>query len=288
MTKKNIALMPWSSLDIDKERTLVMANTRRKAATIFQNMVTKFPDTIYLSSGIRKKDKIKILDQIHKNEIINKQFILVSTQVVEAGIDISFTKIYREKAPLDSIIQVMGRLNREAENDSAKLVIFEYDTEHKPYSQLELNESGPILKKVKNSIDLYLELPKYYQSISEKNNSYKRYTNELNEYIAKLKFDEIWDFINKHVFLEEERDSVLIPDVEEWDKIKEILSKKKLAKTEYRMLSNISATLPQAIHKFDIQDYFDEETLEKNLLLPKKEHLDEVYDKRLGTDKWLI
>jgi CRISPR-associated endonuclease/helicase Cas3 len=250
-------------------------------------MVTKFPDTIYLSSGIRKRDKIRILDQIHKNEILNKQFILVSTQVVEAGVDISFTQIFREKAPLDNIIQVMGRLNREAENDQAKLVVFEYDNEHRPYSKLELNESEPILKKVKNSLELYSELPQYYQSISEKNNLYKKYANELNEYISKLQFDEIWDFINKHVFLEEERDSVLIPDVEEWDNIKEILlNKEKLSKTDYRMLSNISATLPQTIHKLDIQDYFDEELLEKSILLPKKQYLDKIYDKKLGTDIW--
>ena len=34
LTKKNISFMPWSNLDINKDRTLVMANTRRKAATI--------------------------------------------------------------------------------------------------------------------------------------------------------------------------------------------------------------------------------------------------------------
>ena len=206
---------------------------------------------------------------------------------MEAGVDISFTQIFREKAPLDSIIQVMGRLNREAENDQAKLVVLEYDNEHRPYSKLELNESEPILKKVKNSIDLYSELPRYYQSISEKNNLYKNYTNELNGYIAKLDFA-IWNFINNYVFLEDERDSVLIPDVEDWHKIKEILLKKKLSKIDYRMLSNISASLPQAIHKLEIQDYFDEEILEKNILLPKKEYLREVYDKRLGTDIWLV
>ena len=110
----------------------------------------------------------------------------------------------------------------------------------------------------------------------------------LNEYIARLDFDEIWNFINKHVFLEEERDSVLVPDIKDWDNIKEILSKEKLTKNDYRMLSNISVSLPQSIHKLDIKDYFDEEIFQKNMLLPKKEYLDKVYDNRLGTDIWLI
>ncbi len=288
LTKKNISFMPWSNLDINKDRTLVMANTRRKAATIFHDLVTKFPDIMYLSSGIRKKDRIKIINQIFQDEALKKQFILVSTQVVEAGIDISFSQIFREMAPLDSVIQVMGRLNREAEDKKANLVVYEYDTEHRPYSKLELNESEKILRIVKDSTELYSWLSQYYQSISEKNNLYKKYTNELNEYIARLDFDEIWNFINKHVFLEEERDSVLVPDIKDWDNIKEILSKEKLTKNDYRMLSNISVSLPQSIHKLDIKDYFDEEIFQKNMLLPKKEYLDKVYDNRLGTDIWLI
>ena len=243
---------------------------------------------MYLSSGIRKKDRIKVLNQIFQNESLKKQFILVSIQVVEAGIDISFSQIFREMAPLDSVIQVMGRLNREGEDRQANLVIYEYDTEHRSYSKLELNESEKILRIVKDSTELYSCLSPYYQSISEKNNLYKKYTNELNEYIARLDFDEIWNFINNHVFLEEERDSVLVPDIKDWDNIKEILSKEKLIKNDYRMLSNISVSLPQSIHKLDIKDYFDEEIFEKNILLPKKEYLDKVYDDRLGTDIWLI
>jgi hypothetical protein len=141
---------------------------------------------------------------------------------------------------------------------------------------------------VKDSTELYSALPQYYKSISEKNNLYINYTNQLNEYIAKLDFDEVWTFINNHIFLDEERDSVLIPDIQDWDNIREILLKKKLTKTDYRRLSNISVSLPQSIHKLDIQDLFDEEIFEKNILLPKKEYLDQVYDDKLGTDIWLV
>ena len=72
--------------------------------------------------------------------------LLVSTQVVEAGVDISFSEIYREVAPLDNIIQVMGRLNREGNDNNALLSIFQSDNDHRPYSEVEYNESLPILK----------------------------------------------------------------------------------------------------------------------------------------------
>ena len=290
LTKKNVSFVPWSKVNIQKGKTLVMANTRRKAANIFYSLNAKFPNALYLSSGIRKKDRISILSQIREKGKTNDPFILISTQVVEAGVDLSFSQVFREKAPLDSIIQVMGRLNREAEDDQANLVVYDYDKNHKPYSQLEFKESEERLGLIKNSIDLYSSLPEYYQSISEKNNLYKEYTEELNNRIAKLDFDGIWEFINNHVFLEEDRDTVLIPESEQWNKIKEILIRKdfRLTKAEFRMFSSISASLPKTIYELGIQDYFDEDGIERNILLPKKEYLSEVYDSTLGTDKWLI
>ena len=68
----------------------------------------------------------------------------------------------------------MGRLNREGENEKAKLIVYEHDNDYLPYSQLEFNESIKILKEVKDSVGLYSSLPKYYESISEKNNLYKQ------------------------------------------------------------------------------------------------------------------
>jgi CRISPR-associated endonuclease/helicase Cas3 len=293
LTKKHLTFQPWSTahLDIKKVRTLVMANTRRKAANIFNFIHERYPDTLYLSSGVRKRDKIKILSQLHQNKQSDNQFILVSTQVVEAGVDLSFSHIFREKAPLDSIIQVMGRLNREAEDYQSKLIVYEYDNEYRPYSKLELNESEDILKTAKDSTELYSSLPQYYKSISEKNNLYKDHSKQLDDLIAKLDFDGIWEFINSHVLdntLENERDTVLIPDIQEWDGIKSLLMKKRLTKTDYRTFSNISASMPKKVTDLAIEDYFDADVLEKNMLLPKKEHLGEVYDSIIGTDKWLV
>jgi CRISPR-associated endonuclease/helicase Cas3 len=292
LTKKSISFQPWSISEIEEEgRTLIMANTRRKAATIFDSINKRFSHVLYLSSGVRKRDKIKILSQIHGKKQSYDQFILVSTQVVEAGVDISFSHVYREKAPLDSIIQVMGRLNRESEQDQARLTVFVYDNKYKPYSELELNESEKILREAKDSTQLYSSLAQYYKSISEKNESYKEYSRELERHTSQLDFDKIWEFINNHVLdsaLENERDIVLIPDIQEWDEIKQILSQKKLTKTSYRRFADISATLPKKVYDLGIEDYFDAEVLEKNILLPKKEYLNEVYDAVLGTDKWLI
>jgi hypothetical protein len=88
----------------------------------------------------------------------------------KAGVNISFSHIFREKAPLDS------------KSDQAQLVIYEYDKDYKPYSELEVVKSEAILEKANDSIQLYYSLAEYYKSVSEENNLYKKYSEELDAY----------------------------------------------------------------------------------------------------------
>ena len=75
--------------------------------------------------------------------------------LVEVGIDISFSNIFRDTMRAANIIQVMDRLNREAKNNQAELVAYKYNDEPRPYNQLELNESENVLTGASSSIDLY-------------------------------------------------------------------------------------------------------------------------------------
>ena len=55
-----------------------------------------FPDAMYQSTGIKKQDRINILRKLDEKEKSKEKFILVSTQVVEAGVNISFSNFQRE------------------------------------------------------------------------------------------------------------------------------------------------------------------------------------------------
>ena len=283
-TKKQIAI---ESLDLPTliiNKTLVMANTRKKAVDIYNSIAQIHKDRtkIYLSSGIRKEDIIDIL----KNLSAKENYVLVSTQVVEAGVDISFSNIYREAAPLDNIIQVMGRLNREGLDPDAKLVVYPTDGSELPYSKLEFDESWKILQNIHNSKELYGILGQYYSDISARNKRNIAKTVELETYIQNLDFEKVWAFVKNELFADDDRDSVFIPELENWDELRYALVNNQL-KDNFKKYGLLAATLPRSVDKIG-REYFDEELLEKNILLPKKEHLKTIYDENMGLDKWII
>lgn len=283
-TQKQIVIETLDLPTLIINKTLVMANTRKKAVNLYNSIAQIHKDRtkIYLSSGIRKKDRIDIL----KNLLAKENYVLISTQVVEAGVDISFSNIYREAAPLDNIIQVMGRLNREGLDPDANLVIYPTDGNEAPYSKLEFDESWKRLENIHNSKEIYAILEQYYGEISARNKRNIAKTVELETYVKNLDFEKVWTFVKNELFADDDRDSVFVPELENWDELKNALVNNQL-KNNFKKYGLLTATLPRSVDKIG-REYFDEELLEKNILLPKKEHLKTIYDDNMGLDKWLI
>ncbi|MBC8250576.1 MAG: CRISPR-associated helicase Cas3' [Candidatus Nitrosopelagicus sp.] len=283
-TQKLIAIETLDLPTLIINKTLVMANTRKKAVNLYNSIaqIHKERTKIYLSSGIRKKDRINIL----KNLSAKENYVLVSTQVVEAGVDLSFSNIYREAAPLDNIIQVMGRLNREGLEPDAKLVVYPTDGNELPYSKLEFDESWKILQNIHNSKEIYAILEQYYGEISARNKRNIEKTVELETHVQNLDFEKVWTFVKNELFAEDDRDSVFVPELENWDELRDTLVNNQL-KDNFKEYGLLTATLPHSVDKIG-REYFDEELLEKNILLPKKEYLKTIYDENTGLDKWII
>ena len=102
-------------------RVLCVVNTRAQAAELFQLLPEE--GRFHLSAAMcaaHRSDKLEVIRQRIRER---KTCRLISTQLIEAGVDVDFPIAYRALGPLDSIIQTAGRCNREGCSSEPQPVI---------------------------------------------------------------------------------------------------------------------------------------------------------------------
>jgi CRISPR-associated endonuclease/helicase Cas3 len=103
------------------ESVLAIVNTRKDCRTLTDLMPA---DTIHLSGLMCVEHRSDTIKKI-KARLKDKQPIrVISTQLVEAGVDLDFPVVYRALAGLDSIAQAAGRCNREGKLEKGRVVVF--------------------------------------------------------------------------------------------------------------------------------------------------------------------
>ena len=107
------------------DQALCIVNTRSQALSIY-NLLPLSECNFHLSALMYPKHRSKKLAQIR--ERLNKGEIcrVVSTQLIEAGVDIDFPVVFRVSAGMDSVAQAAGRCNREGRLSSGKVFIFRF------------------------------------------------------------------------------------------------------------------------------------------------------------------
>lgn len=99
----------------EKGSVLAVVNTRHSARALHQAITDrKIEDALlyHLSTNMCPAHRLDVLDEIKKKLAKNEPVICVSTQLIEAGVDIDFGAVIRYLAGLDSIAQSAGRCNR--------------------------------------------------------------------------------------------------------------------------------------------------------------------------------
>ncbi|RTQ53398.1 CRISPR-associated helicase Cas3' [Hymenobacter gummosus] len=97
------------------EKVLVIFNTVLGAQAEYQRLKARFPAirAMLLHSRFRRQDRAKLEEQLKRDfDDVPGPCFVVSTQVVEVSLDISFDRMLTEAAPLDALIQRFGRVNR--------------------------------------------------------------------------------------------------------------------------------------------------------------------------------
>lgn len=277
---------------------LLVCNSVSDSIEKYRTISRNEEETYYLSTNITPKDRFERIEEIKVKLKKNIPIILVSTQVVEAGVDLDFDVVIRELAPVHSIIQIAGRCNRNASKGKSKTYLLntKESLAKKVYGVTAIEAAKEsILKYSKERIITekdYLELTKCYFSIIRERATKQSEADEIWKSYLNLKFqtDDAQRAISEYRFIKEEpKVSIFVikdsDDEEVFQIFKNILNESDKNKRAGMFILNKRRIQERMIH-INIEralknlppaiDYFD------NLRFINKESLEIYYDLETG------
>ncbi|WP_353686761.1 CRISPR-associated helicase Cas3' [Thermodesulfovibrio sp. 3462-1] len=269
---------------------LFIFNTIASAKKFYSLLKINSISKTFLSTHIVPLERQKRIEEIRNG----KYKLVVSTQLVEAGVDIDFDIVYRDIAPLDSIIQSAGRCNRNAGNKKGTVKVFTLTDKHgRRYASyiydpvlIDITEKLLSARQFFNEKQLFQLLDTYFQQITEKLNQTE--SSEILEAVSRLRYDKQEtdelsisdfklieeDYPEIDVFIEYDERAVKVwKEFERIKMIKNLFERKKeflqIRKDFYDYIISIPANtenLPPKImdtyyiSQNQLEDYYDHET----------------------------
>jgi CRISPR-associated endonuclease/helicase Cas3 len=132
----------------DHRQVLAIVHKRQDAADLWQALADRAAsDVRHLSALMCPEHRRKVLAEIRQQLALGQDCRVVSTQLVEAGVDVDFPVVYRAMAGLEALAQSAGRCNREGRLPSGRFEVFRAPSEppgllrqHKEEAELMLAE----------------------------------------------------------------------------------------------------------------------------------------------------
>lgn len=155
--------------------SLIVVNKRSTARNIYSICKGK---KYHLSTYMTAYDRKRVLEDIHR-ELLQlesdfpnltgvpeeRQIVIVSTSLIEAGVDLDFYSVFRELSGLDSILQAGGRCNREGKREKGAVYIFTFEEKAQKISQDErYNITKGLLEKYED-ISCVESIREYYERL---------------------------------------------------------------------------------------------------------------------------
>jgi CRISPR-associated endonuclease/helicase Cas3 len=290
----NVFREKWS-----KEKScLIVVNTVSRSIELFHNIKkhleeNHFKNPIeYLSTNITPKDRLGRIGEIRNYLEKKKAPILIATQVVEAGVDLDFDMGFRDLGPIDSIIQVAGRVNRnfDTEKPFSPLFIVDFGDCQKIYKTLStIQARNALLGKNYIPETEYLDLiESYFKGVSEKK-SFDQF-NKVFEAMEKLQYDSnsgetaVSDFriieestTTQSVYIESDEDAAFLRSKYLQMIKKEIPAEEYQKKYKLRFQQNILGVPNYLTSDLKPINQYDE-----NIQLVPLELVDDYYDQKTG------
>lgn len=186
----------------NSNQVLYVFNTVKHATSMYSKLIEKYgkENCYLLTSNFCAADKLYIINQVNEKLKNGEKVYLASTQCIEAGVDFDFPVGAREYAPMDSVTQASGRVNRNGKY-KGEFLVFKY-IEHTQYdypsqsyhyaSDITFN-----LAKKYQTLNIYnsLIMEEYFKELYQSSN-YSSDKKELLEAIQLLDFKMMDDNYN--------------------------------------------------------------------------------------------
>ena len=123
-----------------QEQALCIVNSRKQAQEVFA--LLQGEGNYHLSTLMYPKHRGRLLEEIRTRLKAGEPCRVISTSLIEAGVDVDFPAVYRAEAGLDSILQAAGRCNREGKRPVEESIVTVFEPDAKPPSMLKGNVSA--------------------------------------------------------------------------------------------------------------------------------------------------
>lgn len=120
-----------------ENQVLCIVNSRKQAQNLYEQL--EKDGSFHLSTTMYPAHRRSVLEEIRSRLSGHLPCRVVSTSLVEAGVDVDFPVVYRALAGLDSIIQAAGRCNREGKRLSSESMVYIFEEEKSPPQMLVQN-----------------------------------------------------------------------------------------------------------------------------------------------------
>lgn len=175
----------------NSKRTLVITNTVERAVKAYNIM-----------KSLRNGDAVELIhsrftykDRVEKEKKLENTKILVSTQVSEVSLDVSFDTLITELAPFPSLIQRLGRANRYSKEymNSEPNVYICRAPNSKPYMRIEMYETKRLLPRLVDGVEeigeaVYLDILGEYEEVLETQDKIRKLYDQTLTHFDNIKY----------------------------------------------------------------------------------------------------
>ena len=133
VTFRQVGKLHWAELAAQlsqSEQVLCIVNSRKAAQTVFSHLPRD--GAFHLSTLMYPAHRRAVLREIRARLKAGLPCRVVSTSLIEAGVDVDFPAVWRETAGLDAILQAAGRCNREGKRPAAESIVTVFQGEDAP------------------------------------------------------------------------------------------------------------------------------------------------------------